>query len=150
KVSACSSNYFRYLRATRMALPFINKKDEDVPSCQICGALAEQLSGCISQQSGDDRGDCQVVRSVTPHPHFFHQQRSRDLRSRVTQDSRSGAADYRATGWCRKYRGIPEKYFQRKNDKPPRTQTLPRTKALPLRAPHSVVAAGCRAADEEF
>src|SRR3989442_4811104 len=127
----------------------------NVSSCQMCGVLsilascgrkrhgAEQLSSCISRQSGDDRGDCQMVGSVTPHTHFFHQQRSRDLRSRVTQDSRSGAADCRATGRCREYRDIPEKYFQRESDKPPRTQTLPRPEALPLRAPHSLGAAGC-------
>src|SRR6266849_6046522 len=42
-------------------------------SCQMCGVLsilascgrkrhgAEQLSSCISRQSGDDRGDCQIV-----------------------------------------------------------------------------------------
>lgn len=55
---------------------------------------------------------------------------------------KTGAPDRRANGWCRQYRGIPEKYFQRKSDKPPRTQTLPGPEGLSLRAPHSESSVG--------
>ena len=39
-----------------------------------------------------------MVGSVTAYTHFYHQQRPRDLRSRVTQDPRPGAFDCGAQG----------------------------------------------------